>query len=276
MRSLVVGALGMGLLAGCSDGLSVGGMTPISVSFQVVGAGGAAPVSTRLGGPAMVAGPPMDIIGTNGTLTLDEVRIIINEVELKRADVSCSSGSGDDSGSGSDSSDDCGEFEIGPRFLDLPLDGQTIEAVTATIPAGVYKELDFEIEDLEDDEEDPVEAALIAAVRQEVEGEFPDWPRKASALVVGSFTPTGGSPVDFRVYLEAEVEIEMELIPNLVVDEAGSRSRDLTVAVSPALWFSRPDGTVMELNDYDYDDTGTLLEFEVEMEDGFTEIEFDD
>ena len=279
LRALAAAAAMIAATTGCSDGLGVGGPVGVSVNFQVVGAASGAS-SAAASGPARVAGPPMDIIGTNGTLTLDEIRIIINEVELKRADGACpSSGSGE---SGDDSSsdshdDDCDEFEVGPRFLDLPLDGQPVEAVTALIPTGTYKELDFEIEDLEDDEGDPTEAALIAAVRQEIELEFPDWPREASALVVGSFTPSDGGPtVDFRVYLEAEVEIEFELIPNLVVGEDGARSRDLTVNVSPAQWFSRPDGSVRELQLYDFDATGSVLEFEVEIEDGFTEIEFDD
>jgi hypothetical protein len=210
----------------------------------------------------------MVLAGTNGTLTLDEIRIIINEVELKRADPSCDSVGV--------SGSDCGEFEAGPRFLDLPLDGQPIEAVTALIPPGNYKELDFEIEDLEDDEGDPTEAALIAAVRAEVLAEIPDWPRKASALVTGSFAPAAGGSIDFRVFLEAEIEIEFELIPNLVIDDARTASRDVTVDVSPQIWFTNPDGTVLELQDYDFDVTGQLLEFEVEMEDGFTEIEFDD
>jgi len=218
-------------------------------------------------GPLAVGGP-LVISGSNGELTLDEIRIIINEVELHRADPSCDSI--ESSGA------DCGEFEAGPRFLDLPLDGQPVEAVTALIPAGSYKELDFEIEDLEDDEDDPTEAALIAAVRSEILQQIPDWPRKASAMVTGSFTPTGGAAVDFRVFLEAEIEIEFELIPNLVVDDSGAANRDLTVDVAPQIWFSNPDGTVTELQLYDYDSTGDLLEFEVEMEDGFTQIEFDD
>jgi hypothetical protein len=48
------------------------------------------------------------------------------------------------------------------------------------------------------------------------------------------------------------------------------------VDVSPAAWFTNPDGTVIELQLFDYDATGELLELEVEMERGFTEIELDD
>lgn len=256
------------LLGGCSDGVGIAGPSQVSLNFRVTGGSGPAATAAEAAGPSPVAGPPMVVTGSNGTLTLEEIRIIINEVELKRADPSCDSV--EVTGS------DCGEFEAGPRFLDLPLDGQPIQAVTALIPSGVYKELDFEIEDLEDDEGDPTEAALIAAVRSEILAEIPDWPRKASALVTGTFEPAAGGSIGFRVFLEAEIEIEFELIPNLVIDETGAASRELTVNLSPAVWFTNPDGSVLELQSYDYDATGELLEFEVEMEEGFTEVEFDD
>lgn len=277
----VAGMLGLVALAACGNSTGVGGLgEEVTLSFQVNGGSGPA-ASTALVGPAAVAGPPMVITGSNGTLTLTELRLVINEVELGLTDDSCGTSgiSGDDSAD-DDSEDrsgvECGEFEVGPRFLDLPLDGEPVEAVTATIPAGVYSELEFKIEDLEDDESDATEAAAIASVRAEILAAFPDWPRKASALVVGSFQPTDGDPIDFRVFVEAEVEIEMDLVPNLVVDDAGISSRDLTVDVSPSAWFTNPDGTVVELQLFDYDATGELLEFEVEMENGFTEIEFDD
>ena len=254
--------------AACSDTTGPAGFQSVSVNFRVSGSGPAAAGPSRASGPMLVAGPPLVLSGTNGTLTIDEIRVIINEVELHPSDGSCDAVEV--------SGDDCPEFEAPPRFLDLPLDGNPIGAVTALIPAGRYKRLDFEIEDLEDDESDPAEAAGIAAVRSVILAEFWDWPRKASALVAGSFTPAGGSPEDFRVFLDAEIEIEMDLVPNLVIDDQGGPSRDITVNVAPQIWFLRPDGTVLDLRQYDYDQTRQLLEFEVEMEDGFTEIEFDD
>ena len=41
----------------------------------------------------------------------------------------------------------------------------------------------------------------------------------------------------------------------------------------PVTWFVRADGSVLPLHLYDWDATGELLEFELEMEDGFTEVE---
>jgi len=243
----------------------VGNPRSVSLNFQVPGAN----APQLAGGPSLAAGiAGHDTIGgVNGTLVLDEVRLIIAEVELDTDDDSCS----DDA----PTVDDCADFEAGPRFINLPMDGEPIEAFVGLIPPGTYKELEFEIEDLEDDEEDPVLAAAIAALREEILLEIPDWPRKASAMVVGTFesVATGPDPVSFRVFLDAEVEIERDLIPNLVIGEDGIANPELTVTVEPEMWFTRLDGTVIPLHLFDWDLTGQLLEFELEMEDGFTEIE---
>ena len=273
VRSILLGGLAVAALAACSDTTAVGGPHNVSLNFQVSTAGAAASVgSGAIGGPAAVAGPPMVLVGTNGTLTIDEIRLIVAEVELDRED---DDGCIDDDHGSDDIGDGCEKFNAGPRFLDLPLDGQLIEVMTDVVPSGVYDELEFEIEDLEDDEDSAVEAALIAAVRAEVLAAVPDWPRKASALIVGSFTPTSGTATSFRVFLDAEIEVEMDLLPNLVI-EGGAANRDLTVDISPDIWFTQAGGTVMDLSQYDYDETGELLEFDVEFEDGFTKIEIDD
>jgi hypothetical protein len=258
-------ALSVILLAGCGDGTGVDGPQNVSLNFQVSGV-----TSPQLNGPALadgpqpVAGPPMVITGTNGTLTIDEIRLIVAEVELDGIDDACEDGTA--------ATNDCAKFEAPPRFLDLPLDGEPIEAFMELIPAGVYDELEFEIEDLEDDEADTQFAAEIEALRLQIIAEFPDWPRKATALVVGTFDSVNGS-MDFRVYLEAEIEIERSLVPPLVVGDQGSASTDLTVDVRPDIWFTRSDGSILELHLYDYDTTGQVLEFELEMGDGFLEIE---
>jgi hypothetical protein len=260
--------LSLFVLTACGDSTGVVDPGSVSVNFRVASASGAPAVSGPMGvsGAQPVAGPPLVLTGTNGSLTIEEIRVIINEVELKPADGSCDT---DTSG------DDCPEFEAPPRFLDLALDGQPIEAVTVQIPAATYKELDFEIEDLEDDESDPAEAGGVATVRSQILAIVPDWPREASALVTGTFTPTGGVATDFRVFLKAEIEIEMALVPNLVVDDQGAVSRHLTIDISPDIWFKKADGTVKDLAQHDYDQTQDLLEFDVEMEDGFTKIEIE-
>jgi len=252
-------------MAACGDSTGVDGPQNVSLNFRVTEAPAPTAAAQAVAGPARV----VDVAGDNGTLTLNRILVVVNEVQLKPADGSC------DLVTTSDTSDDCPEFEAPPRFLDLPLDGSPVAAVTAMIPAGTYKELDFEIEDLEDDEEEVGMAAAIEAVRTQILGEFPDWPRKASALILGTFQPVGGAAEDFRVYIDAEIEIEFELLPNLVVAADGSASRSLTVDIRPDIWFMNQDGTVRDLREFDYDLTQSLMELEVEMEEGFTKVEID-
>jgi len=259
----LVGAIALGA---CDDSTGVGSPGTIALNFSV---GTAAPsaVSGPASAPALVAGPPMTVSGTNGTLTIDEIRLIVAEAKLDGEDNAC-----EDEVPGQD----CAEFEAPPRFLDLPLDGSPVQAFVGTVPQGTYTEIEFEIEDLEDDESDSEFAAEIAALREDILAEFPDWPRKATALVVGSFEAAGGGTTAFRVYIEAEIEIERALVPPLVVGPDGTTGADLNVDIRPDIWFSLSDGSVLDLSAYDYDDTGAVLEFELEMEDGFTEIEIDD
>ncbi len=261
-------------LAACGDSTGVGDPRAVSVSFQVTTAAAAQGVSApamasgpgTTSGPMLVAGPPLVLEGTNGTLTIDEIRLIVAEVELDGADDACNDDLAGD--------DDCADFEAPPRMLDLPLDGSPVAAFEGLIPANTYEELEFEIEDLEDDEDDAEFAAEIAALRADILGEFPDWPRKGTALVVGSFEDLDGVSTSFRVYIEAEIEVERALVPPLVVGEAGPVP-DLTVDLRPDIWFGQSDGSVLELHLWDFDATGQVLEFELEMEEGFTEIEIE-
>jgi hypothetical protein len=256
-------------LLACGDSMGVDDPGTVAVNFQVSTASGAAQTVSGpalVNGPAAVAGPPLVLDGTNGTLTIDEIRLIVAEVELDGEDDACEAEGG---------GDDCAEVEAPPRFLDLPLDGSPVPAFSGVINPGTYYQLEFEVEDLEDDEEDAEFAAEIASLREEILAEFPDWPEEASALVVGSFESADGeTSVSFRVFIEAEIEVERDLVPPLVVtgDEVVP---ELFVDLRPDIWFGGSDGTVLELQAWDWDSTGEVLELEVEMEEGITEIEME-
>ncbi len=272
---LLLPGLALGLVA-CDDATGVGDPAEVAVNFRTTST--ATPTSSSSvparTGPSWVAGPPLSLDGSNGTLVIEEIRLVIAEIELDGADDLCEDDFDDDDDGSRDGDDDCADFEAGPRFVDLPLDGSPVQAVRGLLPPGVYDELEFEIEDLEDDEDDD-EWEEILALRRTILDEFPDWPENATALVVGSFQPTGGAARDFRVYLEAEIEIEIDLNPPLVVSEDDA-SPALTVDIRPDLWFVRSDGTVLDLSAWDYDTTGHTLEFEAELEDGFVDVEIDD
>ena len=255
--SVFIAALG---LAACSDATGpADGSARMSIAFRSAGVGSAAVVPDGGVGVALnQTARALSMTGTNGTLQLDEVWLIMAEFELERLNH-------DDCDDVIDE-DACEEFSAPPQFLQLPLDGGSVPAVSQTVPADVYDELEFEIEDIElDDDEDP---AVVQALFDEIRAQIPDWPEEASMLVVGSFTPTGGAATPFRVFFEAEVEIEQELDPPL---DLTTGDATVTVVVDPALWFVQGDGTVMDLSQF----IGQVVEFEAEFENGFADIEFD-
>ena len=112
----------------------------------------------------------------------------------------------------------------------------------------------------------PLEVLMRFGRWQQILAELPDWPRDASMMVVGSFRPRSGgvlgAPVAFRVFLEAEVEVELEMYPPLVIGSAGPQ--DVTVTVDPAALF-RSGAQVVDLSRFN----GRVVEWEVEH--GFRE-----
>lgn len=207
------------------------------------------------------------VTGSNGVLTITDVRLILNEFKLERVE-------GDCNGLEGEAEDACETFEAAPAFLDLPLGPGAVVAATQEVPAGSYGALKFEAEDIDfAEEQDDEKGAAIQVLAQSVRAEFPDWPSDASMLVVGSFTPTDGEPVPFTAYFEAEVKVEREFDPALIIDDA---NRAVTVEVDPSAWFLNLDGSVVDLSAYDFAATGVVVEFEAKMDNGFTKIELDD
>jgi hypothetical protein len=249
------------VVLGCGDdtlGTGIDGGANVAIRLQTAAA--SFPRVSLAGGGAALA-----IAGTNGTLRIDDLRLVVAEFELKRQeDDDCDALTGSDH-------DACEEFDAGPFFVDVPLEGGSTIVVSTVVPADTYRRIDFEVEDLEDDGENAAEIARIEAALAEIRAEFPEWPRKASMLAVGEFEPadgSGGRP--FRVFFEAEIEVERSLEPPMVVGGDDSQ-RTVSVQLDPALWFTRADGSVLDLSAFD----GSLIEFEVEIERGFTSVEFD-
>lgn len=183
--------------------------------------------------------------GPNGSLELTSLWLTLEEIEL-------------------DGEGDTDDFEAGPVLVELPLEGEPTIPLSAPLPEGSYEEIEIEFEPVDDDE-------FLAGVRER----FPDWPEDASLRATGTFTPEGDpEPVAFETYVEAEIEIELEPSPPLVVDDSGSEVELLTVDLS--LWFRRGDGSVVDLSRWDYEGEDTEIpELEVEIEDGSVEVEWD-
>ncbi|MGQ0704125.1 MAG: hypothetical protein ACT4PM_13420 [Gemmatimonadales bacterium] len=241
----------VGVCACSNDPLAPGEQSRVGIRFRTSAAAGS------------VNGNDLVITGSNGTLRISDISFIVNEFELEADDDACESQGSDDG---------CEEFEAPPVFVRLPLDGDNLVAVTAMVPAGTYHELEFEVEDIDFDDDDEEEGE-IEAVAAAARAAFPNWPEKASMVVVGTFTPTGGQPVPFTVFFDAEIEIEKALVPPLVVDQD---NETVTIELDPSVWFRRFDGTVLDLSAFDFAATGELLEFEAELKNGFQEVKFDD
>lgn len=209
----------------------------------------------------------LSISGSNGTLTLTSLHLIVDEFELERSD---------EEDDGEEVEDD--EVEQGPYLTGLDLEGSPVRVTSGTVPYGRYEELSFEIEDVDfddeedgDDENDQSEAALRSAIEN---AGYADWPADASMVAVGTFTPTDGEARPFTTYFEAEIEIEVEMDPPLDLQE-GDPSPRVTVQLDPERWFTRADGRVRDLSAFDYGESGELVEFELEIENGFAETEIE-
>lgn len=98
-------------------------------------------------------------------------------------------------------------------------------------------------------------------------------------VVVGTFTPSGetsskrGNATEFTTFFEAEIEIEKELSPPLEI--GGEGAQEVTIQIDPERWLKKNDGTVRDLSAHDYETTGSLIEFELEIEEGFSETKIE-
>lgn len=231
MKILSLFAAGLFVLGACADNPAASSSSEdagrVALRFGVQGASSAAIAPQTSGADRLV------LTGANGTLAIDDLRLVVSRFRLK----------GDDDRS-TCTGDDCDDFNAGPMFIDVPLGPTAAAVASGTIPAGVYRRVDFRVRDLDDDEENPAERVGIDSLRQVIQSQFGDWPRQASMLVIGTFTPTGGTPVAFRAYLRTRFDVRLELSPPLTVGQGEQRSVD--VLVDPATLF-RSGGNVANL-----------------------------
>ncbi len=266
IRSLVSTIVLAVLLVGCGDGTGPESGTLVTIGFTA--GSSAAQTSGAQAAPNVTsAARVVTSDGDNGILTFTDLWIIVDEFELEAVSGSCESGE----------ESECPDFEAPPSFLHLELDGDFAEVTTAAIPAGSYDELEFEVKDLLDEDDDEEEAAQIQAVRDQIADAgmaVADWPDEASMLIEGEFQLVDGmgndvgGPSPFRVYVDAEVEIEIEFDEILVVPMPADEPVTLTVDLLLGDWFVLPNGNVLDLSQFDFDPVtmSPILEFEFEFE----------
>ena len=209
------------IFAACGDTAApAGGATNLSVSFATGGA-----FATNTAGAAILVG------ATNDTLVIKSVKLVLNEVELRRADVTtCPVMPERTSGDRSSDSNGCSRLDLGPMLLDVPLTSAGTSRIAVSIPAGRYREIEFELDKVEAGSEGS------AAERQFI-AQYPEFANK-TVVVSGTYR---GTPFTFTSKVEAEVEFEFE--PALVV-EAGVNA-NITVALDLARWFRNETGALL-------------------------------
>jgi hypothetical protein len=253
------------LFSGCDEPTGSERPGSVSVRFQAASSAGASTSEAglfSLGGASFdhtAATNPIVIAGSNGTMVIQDIRVIVSEVELERTGAECAD----------DDDPDCEDFEGGPYLVNL-LDGTASHAISETVPAGTYSELEFEVEDLDSDgEDDSTVRERLQSFLTELRGTegnpgpYPAFPSEASMVVHGTFE---GEP--FTVYFAAEIEVEKEFARPFRVPEDGA----ILVNLFPEQWFAF-GGTVLDLRSLD----GQTVEFEAEFDfEGGIEIEIDD
>lgn len=262
----VLGMLLVVTAAACDSSTGPGSGGNVAVRF-----GAQLPSAVR--GTFLVSGIAADeltVTGTNATVVIQDVRFIVEEMELRSSSIaggcdddrrdavfaSVDDGRDHAEDGGDETEDEC-EVEGGPFIVDLPLDGDATIATTS-IPAGTYDSFKFKIDDLEqgDDDEDD-DRARTPSLLADMRSVYPDFPSRASLVVKGT---QDGQP--FTVYFRAKLRISQAITPALTIpgDDV------LTVKIDPSAWFRVGDQVLnlLALN-------GTLVEFEDGFEGGISE-----
>lgn len=209
--------------------------------------------------------------GANGTLRIAAIKFIVDDLDFTKAEGPCKEVD-------EKKEDTCEEFETKPFLVDLPLNGKPFTLPASFIKEGTYSQIDFEIGNLaidtdEDSTEKEENQTLLAKIRSN--DTLSDWPEEASIVVSGTFTDNFGKTKPFVTYINAEVSIERTFSTPLKIG-SNTGNQQISISINPAEWFTRADGSIVNLRNYDYPQTERILE--IEVENGFmtAEVERDE
>ena len=210
-------ALAAVLLTACSDSTRPRSLS-VSVTSKSVGVTASAVSPSGLSADIQV--------GTGASsLTITSVQLVLAEIELTNGGTCASSGK----------DDGCEEVELGPLFVDVPMNGTAKPILDASVPAGSYSELEAKLDAVNSGEEGEEGAASFLLAHQDLAG--------VSVRVVGVFTDGNGMPHDFTFTSNVEAEIEMAFPSPVSVDATTS---NLTIDVDVASWFKDASGGVID------------------------------
>lgn len=187
------------------------GRQAVSISF-----------STKAPGALIMASQQaasFDVTMTNGanTLIITKAQLVLREVELKLSAVTtCATGT---------VADECERVQLGPTLINLPVTDAVASALTTQVPAGTYREIEF---DIRRPGSDSADLAFVAA--------NPNF-NNVSIRVEGTYN---GTPFVFTSELDQEVEIEFN--PPVVITDGANNA---TIGVNVRSWFTNTDGTLI-------------------------------
>lgn len=233
-----------------------------SVELQFKTVSGSSSSKSVSSGKVSSSDDSLTIEGTNGTLLINDILFIVEKFKLEPADTD-------------NDSTEIEEFESEPFFVDLPLSDSSLSLANSRIQAGLYEELEFEVKDLDFEDEEESEDQEHQELADSIRSEFPDWPDEASMVLIGTFIPSDGDPKSFKVFAKAEIEIELEFNPPLEVT-GDNIQQVVSVQINPSRWVQQEDDNVLDLSRYDWNEHQQLLEFEAKFKDGVEDIEVDD
>lgn len=201
------------LLAACSDSTAPSATPRVSLSFGTRATGAALSLAPTPGAQRDVT------VGTGADqIVITRAQVVLREIELKQsATTACVMEAGDD---------DCEELSLGPVLVDLPVNAALASPISVAVPAGTYREIEFELHKADDGN----------ARDQEFMAANPNFAR-TSVRVEGTYK---GAP--FVFVSDVNAEMEMEFNPPVVIDAAAS---NVTVHVDVARWFVDASGAVL-------------------------------
>ena len=224
-------------LSACSDSSTAPdqALRPVTLSVATTGS------ATVGGGSGIGVGGVIAVGG--GELVITKAQLVLREIELEGPAVGAACGdsssssaslsvarfSGSDDGSDDDSSHDefeCGEIELGPVLLDLPLGAGVTQEIAVQVPEGTYHEIKFKLREPDDDAAGRAFAAAnptFANISVRVEGTY------------------NGEPFTFTSAVRAEQEIEFH--PYFTVGAGGT---NVTLRVNVASWFTDGSGAAID------------------------------
>jgi hypothetical protein len=217
----LVGLAPLFLLAACSN--SNNGTLGFSLTSRQSAAAPSAALSGAAVAPSVTAaGDSTLIVLGNDSIIVRSAQLVLEEVELKRSDVSsCDAVIGNG---------DCEEFETGATLVSLPLGSSMIAAeVSVSAPAGTYNALEFKIHKPSSGDD----AAFVAA--------HPDF-ANISIRVTGTYSQAG-TRSDFTFTSQVDQGEEASLVPPITVVDG--QAANITLRVDIAGWFLNAGGTAL-------------------------------